>query len=310
MQRSSMCCNFFPNFFVMQGLRTRSLIGSGKCQGGLYLMDMFEKGRRAMMTTTDTWHKRLGHDSRNKLSNVKSIRPEEEDVAQIGNDFPTSDSPVLGIEIEEEHAVPHEEPEPRSKRVQSQPTHLNDYVVSHPPSVTNSQPGSSQANSTDEKWRNAMQQEIKALEKNGTWTLEELPEGKWPIDSKWVYMTNFKSDGEVERYKARFVAKGFTQMEGVDYHETSAPVAKLVTVRTLSAVATKKDWIIHQLDVNNAFLHGDLDEEVYMKIPKGFTKEGETRVCRLRKSLYGLKQASRNWYKRLTSFLLSLNFKQ
>nr|GEZ56553.1 retrovirus-related Pol polyprotein from transposon TNT 1-94 [Tanacetum cinerariifolium] len=122
-----------------------------------------------------------------------------------------------------------------------------------------------------------MQQEIKAFEKNGTWTLEELPEGKRPIDSKWVYKTKFKSNGEVERYKARLFAKGCTQREGVDYHETFAPVAKLVTVRTVLAVATKKGWIIHQLDVNNAFLHGDLDEEVYMKIPKGFSKEGETR---------------------------------
>ncbi|GJW31648.1 putative RNA-directed DNA polymerase [Tanacetum coccineum] len=164
--------------------------------------------------------------------------------------------------------------------------------------------------SQDERWREAMQQEIKALEKNKTWTLEELPEGKRAIDSKWVYKIKYKSNGEVERYKARLVAKGFTQMEGVDYHETFAPVAKLVTVRTLLAVATKKDWIIHQLDVNNAFLHGDLEEEVYMKIPQGFLKEGETRVCRLRKSLYGLKQASRNWYHKFTSFLLTLNFKQ
>ncbi|KAJ0457904.1 putative RNA-directed DNA polymerase [Helianthus annuus] len=155
-----------------------------------------------------------------------------------------------------------------------------------------------------------MQQEIKALEKNGTWTLEKLPEGKRAIDSKWVYKTKYKSNGEIERFKVGLVAKGFTQMEGVDYHETFAPVAKLVTVRTLLAVATKKDWIIHQLDVNNAFLHGDLDEEVYMKIPQGFSKENDTRVCRLRKSLYGLKQASRNWYHKFTKFLLNLNFCQ
>nr|GEZ45992.1 putative reverse transcriptase, RNA-dependent DNA polymerase, Gag-polypeptide of LTR copia-type [Tanacetum cinerariifolium] len=99
-------------------------------------------------------------------------------------------------------------------------------------------------------------------------------------------------------------------IEGVDYHDMFSPVAKLVTVKTLLTVAVKRDWIIHQLDVNNAFLHGDLNEEIYMKIPQGFSREGETRVCHLRKSLYGLKQASHNWYHKFTTFLLSLNFKQ
>nr|GEY56947.1 retrovirus-related Pol polyprotein from transposon TNT 1-94 [Tanacetum cinerariifolium] len=144
--------------------------------------------------------------------------------------------------------------------------------------------------------REAIKNEIKALERNGTWTLEVLPKGKRAIDSKWVYKIKFKPNGEVEKYKARLVAKGFTQMEEVDYHDTFAPIAKLVTVRTLLTVAVKRDWIIHQLDMNNALLHGDLNEEIYMKIPQGFSKEGETRVCRLRKSLYGLKQASRNWF--------------
>ncbi|KAI3799953.1 hypothetical protein L1987_35259 [Smallanthus sonchifolius] len=96
----------------------------------------------------------------------------------------------------------------------------------------------------------------------------------------------------------------------VDYQDTFAPVAKLVTVRTLLVVAVKRDWIIHQLDVNNTFLHGDFDEEVYMKVPQGFSKENETRVCHLRKSLYGLKQASRSWYQKFTTVLLSLGFNQ
>ncbi|KAJ0534271.1 putative RNA-directed DNA polymerase [Helianthus annuus] len=185
----------------------------------------------------------------------------------------------------------------REKRNKRQPSYLKEFHVKLPPSIDHTQPASDQSSSTamqDENWKLAMKKEIQALEQNKTWTLEELPEGKRAIDSKWVYKLKYKPNGEIERYKAHLVAKGYTQLEGIDFHETFAPVAKLVTVRTLLAVAVKKSWFIHQLDVNNAFLHGDLQEEVYMKIPQGFYKKGETRVCRLRKSLYGLRQASRN----------------
>nr|GEY76533.1 reverse transcriptase, RNA-dependent DNA polymerase [Tanacetum cinerariifolium] len=107
----------------------------------------------------------------------------------------------------------------------------------------------------DARWPEAMQMEVKALEKNGTWTLEYLREGKRAIELKWVYKIKFRPNGEVEKYKARLVTKGFNQMEGLDYHDTFTPVAKLVTIRTLLAIAVKMDWIIHQHNVNNAFLH-------------------------------------------------------
>ncbi|GKV50509.1 hypothetical protein SLEP1_g57212 [Rubroshorea leprosula] len=160
----------------------------------------------------------------------------------------------------------------------------------------------------DENWRQAMETEIKALEDNQTWILTELPEGKVPIGCKWVYKIKYKTNGTIERYKARLVAKGFTQQEGLDYHETFAPVAKLVTLRCLLAVAANQNWSLHQLDVQNAFLHGDLHEEVYMKIPLGFSRQGENRVCKLQKSLYGLKQASHNGFAKLSSALLEVGF--
>ncbi|GJX98097.1 retrotransposon protein, putative, ty1-copia subclass [Tanacetum coccineum] len=122
----------------------------------------------------------------------------------------------------------------------------------------------------DLRWIDAMNKELKALEENKTWTLTLLPPNKKAVGYKWVYKIKFHSDGTMERYKARLVAQGFTRQEGIDYTETFAPVAKMVTVKTLLVVAIHKNWHITQLDINNAFLHGDLHEEVYISLPQGY----------------------------------------
>ncbi|KAM2881066.1 hypothetical protein COP2_014191 [Malus domestica] len=148
----------------------------------------------------------------------------------------------------------------------------------------------------DPHWQQAMRTELDALHQNHTWDLVPLPAGHKPIGSKWVFKKKYKSDGSLDRYKARVVAKGYTQVEGVDYQETFSPTAKLTTLRCLLTVVAARTWFIHQLDVQNAFLHDTLLEEVYMEPPPGLRRQGETLVCRLNKSIYGLKQASRTWF--------------
>ena len=140
-----------------------------------------------------------------------------------------------------------------------------------------------------------MVEELAALEHNGTWDLVSPPSGVRPITCKWVYKVKTRSDGSLERHKARLVARGFQQEHGRDYDETFAPVAHMTTIRTLLAVASARHWSISQLDVKNAFLNGELREEVYMQPPLGYSVP-DGMVCRLGRSLDGLKQALHVWF--------------
>jgi histone deacetylase 1/2 len=161
----------------------------------------------------------------------------------------------------------------------------------------------------DQNWRKAMQEEYKALMENKTWHLVPPSNNKNLIDCKWVYRIKKKADGSIDRYKARLVAKGFKQRYFIDYEDTFSPVVKIATIRIVLAIFVSRGWSLRQLDVKNVFLHGVLEEEVYMRQPPGFEHPSTPHyVCKLDKALYGLKQAPRAWYSRLSSKLCDLGF--
>ncbi|PKU74614.1 Retrovirus-related Pol polyprotein from transposon TNT 1-94 [Dendrobium catenatum] len=154
-----------------------------------------------------------------------------------------------------------------------------------------------------------MSSEYLELQKQGTWSLVPLPAGKPVIGSKWTFKTKLLPNGQIDRYKARLVAQGCSQEFGINFTETFSPVAKMVTIRMLLTMALNKQWSVTQLDVTNDFLHGDLIEEVYMRQPRGFVDtQNPDHVCKLHKSIYGLRQSPRQWFHKHTSFLQTIGF--
>ena len=156
------------------------------------------------------------------------------------------------------------------------------------------------------EWKRAMQGEMEALNSQNAWTLVPRPAGRKVIKTKWVFRLKYRANGEIDKYKARFCAKGFSQKKGIDYQEVFSPVIRFDTVRFLFAVIAERKYKIKQIDVVGAFLYGELDETIFIEEPEGFetSKNGET-VCKLNKSLYGLKQSPRQWNKKFHQFLVS-----
>jgi hypothetical protein len=160
-------------------------------------------------------------------------------------------------------------------------------------------------------WEKAIHEELALLQEAGTWELTKAPNGANIVGSKWVFRAKKDTAGIVIRHKARLVAQGFSQVPGIDYFDTFAPVAKLTSIRTVLAMAAAEDMELHQINIKGEYLNGELTEceTIYMSQPPGYHAPNSTgKVCRLHKTLYGLKQSGRCWYQKLINIMLKLGF--
>ena len=222
-------------------------------------------------------------------------------------------------ENEESREINKRYPERQKKR----PVYLNDYVtddvsniskcyVDYCYNIVGIPKTYNEAITSPEsyKWKEAMKDEIHSLDENNTYEFTELPEGKTVIGGKWVYAIKLGPNDE-EKFKARYVAKGYSQIKDINFKDTFAPTANLNSIKMLLQVALEYDLIIHQMDVKTAYLNADIDYEIYIEQPEGFIKtneKGEKYVLKLNKSLYGLKQSGRNWNYLIHNFLIDNNF--
>ena len=153
-------------------------------------------------------------------------------------------------------------------------------------------------------WKKDMVEEMDALDKNEDWYLVQLPTGRKVIGIKWIFKKKLNVEGKVDKYKSRLVAKGYFQLEGIDFGEIFSRVAKLTSIRFLLFIAAAFDLQVEKMDVKTTFLHGDLEKEIYMKQPEGLIVKGKNElVCKIKKSLYGLKQSPRMWYQNFDTYI-------
>jgi hypothetical protein len=245
-------------------------------------------------------------------ANSVRIHPEEA-AAGASTSVSAPDLPLPPVPVSAESAqgaVPNFAPRTRLQAGIRKPKRFSDGTVPYGlATVSDLEPTSLREALSNNNWKHAMESEIAALQRNKTWHLVPPDKNRNLIDCKWVYKIKRHPDGSIDRYKARLVAKGFKQRYGIDYDDTFSPVVKFATIRLVLSIAVSKGWSLRQLDVQNAFLHGVLEEEVFMKQPPGFEDPVVPSYhCKLDKALYGLKQAPRAWYSRLSMKLQALGF--
>ena len=258
-----------------------------------------------------------------KSRNVKFI----DNLVQIHEQEESGEAPPEPATTSPENASA-KEVEQRPRRETKRPAYLDDYVVgttsdfvSHidlccKVSVDLDLPqcfADAISSPDGTQWKNAMDTEYQSLVDNETWSLESLPDGVKPIGGKWVFTKKLDQHGNIDRFKARFVAQGYAQIEGVNFKETFSPTVRMTTVRSLIQCAVNRDWYLFHLDVKTAYLHAPIDFDVFVHQPEGYEVKGENDeklFCHLKKSLYGLKQSGRLWNQLLTEFLTNQGFIQ
>ncbi|GJY59893.1 ribonuclease H-like domain-containing protein [Tanacetum coccineum] len=274
------------------------IMGTGSESGGLYLFDVNNSNciGRKVLPHTDIHDSTQGRNKSDRITatQIGDQNWSEGNVQNVSQSSPTQNRDDVQTPIIR-----------RSERQSRPPVRFNDYILN-----SNVKYGIEKYVSYSRLSSVNICFAIEALNRNNTWTVCDLPVGRKPISSKWIWKIKYKASGDIERYKARLVAKGFSQKEGFDYDKTFSPVVKMVTIRCLISIVVVNKWPLYQLDVNNAFLYGDLVEDVYVTLPDGYNNVDKSKVCKLNKSLYGLKQAPRQWNATLTTTLAEHGFEQ
>ena len=225
---------------------------------------------------------------------------------------PEDEEPTNEVQPQEQVVQEHQHRYPRRERTAPVRYGIDEFVdIAFLDEVQLEEPETIEKALKDKYWKEAADSKYQSLIDNETWKLVKLPAGRKPIGCKWIFKIKHTSDGKVERYKARLVAKGYTQKPREDYDETYSPVIRYSSIRTLLAFAVQNGMIIHQMDVVTAFLNGTINEEIYMEQPPGYIKKGEKDlVCKLNRSIYGLKQSSRCWNTVFKQYIKTINFIQ